>query len=185
MCRRCRNRPALAPPQSQLTPRARAPRVDDPTENSPAREASPSLSLPNRVSEERPRRRRRMLDWARRWAKRDYFGLKSIPTSPNSNGNLGQDLGKIRAKPKNCTFEDSFAKQALTPGLGGKRAAVAAFTPRCARWPRTSRAAGGGRSPGRGRQVPPARWRSPPRSKRSRLPGRGGRRRAARSRSDR
>src|SRR5262249_57426866 len=42
--RGCRTGPAQAPPQSQLTPRARAPRVDDSTESSPAREASPSLS---------------------------------------------------------------------------------------------------------------------------------------------
>src|SRR5260221_14208345 len=118
--------------------------------------------------------------------KRDYFGLKGAPTSPNGNRNLGQDLGNIRAKLKNRIFEDSFGKTIAYPSFSGKNAArVAAFSPTCARWPRTSRAAGGGRSPGRGRQVPPGHWRSPLRSKRSRLPGRGGRRRAAPSRSDR
>jgi len=61
-----------------------------------------------------------MLDWARQWVKGDYFGLKGTPASPNGNGNLGQDLGKIRAKLKNCAFKDSFAKQALTPWFSGE-----------------------------------------------------------------
>src|SRR5260221_564498 len=52
--------------------------------------------------------------------KRDYFGLKGAPTSPNGNGNLGQDLGNIRAKLKNRIFEDSFGKQALTHRSRGR-----------------------------------------------------------------
>src|SRR5258707_4391667 len=46
--------------------------------------------------------------------KRDYFGLKGAPTSPNGNRNLGQDLGNIRAKLKNRISDDSFGKHALT-----------------------------------------------------------------------
>src|SRR5262249_55119 len=113
------------------------------------------------------------------------FRIENDPKSPDGNGNRGQDLGKIRAKTKNPTWRDSFGKQTLTGRFGEEWIGVAAFTPMSVQWPRTSRAVGGGRSPGRGRQVPPGRWRWPPRSRRSRLPGRGARPPAARSRSDR
>jgi hypothetical protein len=42
------------------------------------------------------------------------------PLSPNGAGNLGQDLGKIRAKTKNLAFGDSFGKQTFTPIFGEK-----------------------------------------------------------------
>src|SRR5262249_17439445 len=52
------------------------------------------------------------------------FRTESAPTSPNGNGNLGQDLGKIRAKIENLTFADSLGKQTFTGHFREKCAAV-------------------------------------------------------------
>src|SRR5262249_48168019 len=68
---------------------------------------------------------RRMADRAYRWVKRDNFVLEATPTPPTANGNLGQDLGKIRAKTKNRTFEDSFGKQTLIGHFQGQMALCA------------------------------------------------------------